>query len=160
MILAILPTIAQAGDGDAEAAKQMESLVSMCNASADARSDRQAATSLYERLGGYDKIHALTTEIVRLHKVNERFRLMMRYVDGEDLATSVADFMAAGTGGTAEYKGRDIHAAHAHLEFNEGDFLSAGSDVIKAMQNLGYGQEEIDEVVCILVSMKHHVIAK
>jgi len=157
MTLAILPAAALAGD-DAEAHKQMEGLVAMCDASADARAARQADTSLYERLGGYDKIHALTTEIVRLHNENERFRLMMKYVDGEELATSVADFMSAGTGGTAEYTGANMVDAHAHLEFNEGDFLSAGADVMQAMKNLGYGEGETNEVVCILVSMKDMVI--
>ena len=50
--------------------------------------------------------------------------------------------------------------AHAHLGFTEADFLSAGGDVIQGMKNQGYGQDEIDEVVCIMVSMKDMVIAK
>ena len=160
MTLAVLPAAALAGDGDAEAHEQMEGLVAMCDASATARAERQADTSLYERLGGYDRIHAMATEIVRLHTINERFRLMMKYVDSEDLATSVADFFAAGTGGTEKYTGRNMVDAHAHLGFTEADFLSAGGDVIQGMKNQGYGQDEIDEVVCIMVSMKDMVIAK
>ena len=85
---------------------------------------------------------------------------MMKYVDGEHLAKQVADFMAAGTGGTETYQGRNMHGAHAHLDLTTADFLSAGGDVIKAMKNLGYAQEEIDEVVCILVSMKDQVVLK
>ena len=46
------------------------------------------------------------------------------------------------------------------LELSNADFLSAGSDVTKAMHNLGYGEEEIQEVICILVSMKDLVITK
>lgn len=38
------------------------------------------------------------------------------------------------------------------------DFLSAGDDIGKAMTSLGYGQNEIDEVVCILVSLKDQVV--
>ena len=50
--------------------------------------------------------------------------------------------------------------SHDHLELTEADFLSAGGDVIKAMETMEYGQEEIDEVVCILVSLKDRVITK
>jgi hypothetical protein len=51
-------------------------------------------------------------------------------------------------------------SAHAHLELSKADFLSAGGDVTAAMQNLGYGEEEIQEFVCILVSMKDLVITR
>jgi hypothetical protein len=131
VVLAIFPILATAGDQEAPSIEeQMNGLQGMCDASAEARTARQEAKPLYDRLGGYERIHALTTEIVRLHQINPDFRLMMKYVDGEDLATSVADFIAAGT------------------------------DVAQAMKNLGYGQEEIDEVICILVSLKDQVVLK
>lgn len=157
--LAVIPVLAVGGDHPASSAEeQMKGLEGMCSASAEARSARQEAKPLYDRLGGYDGILALTNEIVRLHQINPDFRLMMKYVDGEHLAKQVADFMASGTGGTETYQGRNMKAAHAHLEMTNADFLSAGGDVMTAMQNLGYGQEETDEVVCILVSMKDQVV--
>ena len=159
VVLAMFPVLALAGDQpEPTAAEQVKGLEGMCEASAEARTARQEAKPLYDRLGGYEKILALTNEIVRLHQENPDFRLMMKYVDSEHLAKQVADFMASGTGGTATYKGRNMKAAHAHLEMTNADFLSAGGDVIKAMKNLGYGQDEIDEVVCILVSFVDQVI--
>lgn len=159
LMLAALPALAgdEATPSDSE---MMAGLVGMCEGTATDRAARQEKESLYDRLGGYDKILALSTEIIRLHSINEDFRLMMTYVDGDHLAKSVADFMAAGTGGTATYTGRDMKTAHAHMKMTEGDFLSAGSDVMKAMNNLGYGEDETNEVVCILVSMKDMVIYK
>ena len=68
--------------------------------------------------------------------------------------------MAAGTGGTQQYRGRDMVASHTHLRLTDADFLSAGGDIVKAMQTQGYGPEEIDEVVCILVSLKDQVVLK
>jgi hemoglobin len=160
VLLAIFPVLALACDEGPSVAEKMTGLETMCTESADARADRQAAEPLYKRLGGYERIHALTQEIVRLHQQNEDFRLMMKYVDGDKLAKRVADFMAAGTGGTQEYHGRNMRAAHSHLDFTDADFLSAGGDVVQAMKNLEYGQNEIDEVVCILVSMKDQVVFK
>jgi len=152
-----LPALAD--DGKAPSADdQMAGLEAMCAASTDARAERHTAKPLYERLGGYDRILELTTEIVRLHGVNPTIVRTLEGVDRELLAKHVADFMAAGTGGTAKYTGRDMKSSHAHLKLTNADFLAAGSDVIKAMTTLEYGQEEIDEVVCILVSLKGQVV--
>ncbi len=157
--LAVLPGAVRAGDEAVPAVDDpMKSLQAMCEASAEARTARHNATPLYERLGGYERIHALTTEIVRLHLQNEDIKGKFVHVDPAALAGHVADFMAAGTGGTAKYTGRTLPDSHAHLGLTDADFLAAGGDIVKAMQNLGYGQQEIDEVVCILVSLKDQVV--
>jgi hemoglobin len=140
--------------------EQMAGLVQMCADTEAARAERQAEEPLYFRLGEVDKIHELTTEIVRLHNVNPDFDRFMGDIDGDALAKNVADFISTGTGGPKVYTGRDMPSAHAHLELSEADFLSAGSDVMKAMQNTGYGENEIQEMICILVSMKDLVITR
>jgi hemoglobin len=151
---------ALAGEKAPSTAEQMAGLEAMCTASADARAARHMDKPLYERLGGYDRILELTTEIVRLHSVNPEIKHTLDGVDHEMLARHVADFMAAGTGGTASYTGRALPAAHKHLNLTDAHFLSAGGDIVKAMQSMDYGQEEIDEVVCILVSLKDQVVFK
>lgn len=140
--------------------EQMAGLVAMCDQSQDARAARQAAEPLYDRLGGYDKIYELTTEIVRLHSINPDFERFWGSVDEERLTKNVTDFVSSGTGGPKVYTGRDMPTAHARLELSNADFLSAGSDVTQAMMNMGYGEAEIQELVCILVSMKDLVITK
>lgn len=129
-----------------------------CEETAEARMARQAETPLYDRLGGYDKISALTTEIVELHEQNEAIKHLMDGVDGERLAKHVADFVASGTGGPQQYTGRDMVSAHEDLHLTDADFLAAGGDIVNAMQSLGYGEDEIQEVICILVSLKDQVV--
>jgi hemoglobin len=158
LVMAMLPLTVASAEEKPTATEQIGSLEKMCTGSAKARAERHAAESLYVRLGGYDRILELTREVVRLHKQNDDIKHMFEHVDSEKLAKHVADFMAAGIGGTAKYTGRDLPTSHAHLELTDADFLSAGGDIIKAMQNLEYGQEEIDEVVCILVSLKDQVV--
>lgn len=158
LMVVLLPTAVAWAEEKPNASEQIASLEKMCAGSAEIRSERQAAESLYERLGGYDRILALTNEVVRLHKQNDAIKHMFEHVDSEKLAKHVADFMAAGTGGTAKYTGRDLPTSHANLNLTDTDFLSAGGDIIQAMQNLEYGQDEIDEVVCILVSLKDQVV--
>jgi hemoglobin len=159
-MLALAAGPAAAAEDGPSVGEQMAALEQMCTDTADARTRRHADTPLYERLGGYERIHALTREIVRRHNANPDIRHMFVHVDPEQLASHVADFMAAGTGGTATYTGRAMPAAHARLELTNADFLAAGGDIVSAMQGLGFGQDEIDEVVCILVSLKDQVVFK
>ena len=130
----------------------------MCADTEQARAQRQADDALYNRLGGYDRIHEFTTEVVRLHFENEALDRIMVGVDGEALAKNVADFVASGTGGPQRYTGRDMPTAHSHLHLTDADFLSAGGDIVTAMQTMGYGQDEINEFVCILVSLTDQVV--
>lgn len=143
---------------DLQIKDQLDALQDMCSKTAKEREERQSNSSLYKRLGGYEKIIALTREIVRLHNQNESIQHYFSSIDSENLARHVADFMAAGTGGTVEYRGRSMVDAHRDMKLSDADFLSAGGDVIQAMENQGYKQEEIDEVVCILMSLKDQVV--
>jgi len=156
-----LVSSASAGAGEMPTVDdQMAGLVRMCADTEAARVERQTEKPLYYRLGEYDAIFELTSEIVRLHNINPDFTRFMGDVDGEQLAKNVADFISTGTGGPKVYTGRDMPSSHAHLELSSADFLSAGSDVNQAMLNQGYGEEEIQEMLCILVSMKDLVITK
>jgi len=139
-------------------AEQIAGMQAMCVETADARAQRQAETPLYDRLGGYDRILEFTTEVVRLHFDNDALDRIMVDVNGEVLAKRVADFTAAGTGGPETYHGRSMPAAHEHLHLTDADFLAAGGDIVKAMQTMGYGENEINEFVCILVSLKDQVV--
>jgi len=140
--------------------EQVNGLVEMCAATEDARAARQAEEPLYVRLGEVDGVHALTTEVIRLHSINPDFQRFWGDIDEEMLIANLDDFISTGTGGPKGYEGRDMPSAHAHLELSNADFLSAGGDVMAGMQNLGYGEEEIQEFVCILVSMKDLVITR
>ena len=159
LLLVIFPILAVADEEAPPTVEdQMIGLQTMCAEAAEAQAELQAEESLFIRLGGYDQILALTTEIVRLHSINEQIKRTLDGVDYDLLAKHVADFMAAGTGGDVEYTGRDLPSSHKHLNLSDADFLSAGGDIITAMQSMEYGQEEIDEVICILVSLKDQVV--
>jgi len=158
-LVMVMLSVAVAGANDAPTvAEQIGGMQAMCADTEQARAQRQADDALYNRLGGYDRIHEFTTEVVRLHFENEALDRIMVGVDGEALAKNVADFVATGTGGPQRYTGRDMPTAHSHLHLTDADFLSAGGDIVTAMQSMGYGQDEINEFVCILVSLKDQVV--
>jgi hemoglobin len=138
--------------------EQLLALEERCAENASAMKARQAEASLYERLGGREGIHAITREIVRLHDQNEALTRIMDGVDRELLARRVAQFIISGTGGPQVYEGRDLVSAHAHLDLTNAHFLAAGGDVMQAMENEGCTEDEIQEIVCILVSLRHKVV--
>jgi len=157
--MALVAATAMAGEAPAPTAdEQLAALETMCAESGDARAARHAETSLYERLGGEESIHELTREIVRLHSINPQIQRTVEGVSHKRLAHRVAQFVISGTGGPKVYDGPTLNDSHEHLKLSNADFLAAGSDVILAMKNLEYGQNEIDEMVCILVSLRHHVV--
>jgi hemoglobin len=138
--------------------EQVASLERMCAENAKAMAARHAEKSFYERLGGEEKIHVLTRELVRLHLENDDVAYRLDGLDTDKVAHRVALFIISGTGGPAVYNGPELEATHAHMELTNADFMAAGGDVVQAMKNLGYGQNEIDEMVCALVSLRDQVV--
>jgi hemoglobin len=157
-------SVTAAGANDAgtapTVAEQIAGMQAMCAETVDARAQRHAEKPLYDRLGGYDRIHELAREIVHLHSQNEAIKGMFEYLDREELAKRSADFIASGTGGSQSYSGPTLPETHAKLRLTDADFLAAGGDILKAMQTMGYGENEINEFVCILVSLKDQVVLK
>ena len=139
--------------------EQVKSLEQMCEANAEARTARHAEKTLYERLGKEEGIYRLTDELVRIHLQNDKVKHLFDGLDPGQVSKRVADFMISGMGGPAVYKNRPtLPDSHRHLKLTNADFMAAGADVIQAMKNLEYGQNEIDEVVCALVALRPMVV--
>jgi hemoglobin len=161
ILVAVLPAFA-GDDAHAEPGltpdEQVAQMESTCADSAEARAARHAEIPLFERLGGEERIHALTKEIVRLHLENEQVKPFFAGLDHDRVAARVAQFLITGSGGPAVYNGPALADSHRHMKLVNGDFMNAGGDVIQAMQNLEFGQNEIDEVVCSLVGLRDQVV--
>jgi len=157
LMLMAVPVLA--GDGPTVAEK-MAGLEKMCVETSTARGERQEKEPLFNRLGGDKKIAALFRNVIARHRVNEPIKQFMAGVDDDILTEHLVEFVSAGTGGGGEYKGRSMPDAHRHMDLTDADFLAAGSDIVAAMKEMKYGQNEIDEFMCILVSLKGQVVFK
>lgn len=166
LVLALAPA-ASAGDaaGDHSAAdpgptvaEQVAGLEAMCAANSEAMATRQSEKSLYERIGGEEKIHEIVTEVVRLHGQNEQIAHLLDGVDQSHLIEMVTQFLVVATGGGGEYTGKGMVEAHDHLKLTNADFLAAGGDVIQSMKTAGCGEDEIQEVVCAFVGLRKAVV--
>lgn len=164
--MAVLPAKSSAdGDGkspeSAEApsvADQLRGLEAMCSSNATAMAAHPPEESLYDRLGGREKIHEIVVEIVRRHNVNETIKHLLEGVNQKRLIANVTDFLVVGTGGEGEYHGLDMVEAHEHLKLTNAHFLAAGGDVMEAMKAKDCGEAEIQEVVCMFMSLRPDVV--
>jgi len=158
--LLILISVPAVAEDTPTVAEQIAGLEAMCTENSVARGERQEQKPLFERLGGNKKIAKLWYNVAARHRVNEPIKQFMEGVDDDVLVQHLVDFVSAGTGGGGQYTGRSMPDAHRHMKLTDARFLAAGGDVIAAMQEMKYGQNEIDEVVCILVSLKGQGVFK
>ena len=116
-----------------------------------------STASLYERLGGGQRIAAIVEETLDRHAVNPVLAPRLRGKDLPRLKERLVLFFCAGAGGPQRYDG-DVRAAHTGLNINEQELVAAMDDIVAAMRAAGAGPAEVNEVVAILYSLKEDVL--
>jgi hemoglobin len=117
--------------------------------------------SLYERLGGYDAIVAVTNDLLdRMEKDPQLGRFWQhRSEDGVRRERQlIVDFLCASSGGPLYYKGRDMKLSHKGMRISESDwtiFLKHADATLKAFN---VPQAEYDEVVAFVQSTKADIV--
>ena len=113
--------------------------------------------SLYERLGGGDKIKQIVADVWANHTSNPLIQNRYANSDGEKVKQVVWEFFCAGTGGPQEYTGDDMLTAHRGMNISDEEFNAVTDDVLKALDKNEVGKKERDEVLVILYSMKGEI---
>ena len=116
--------------------------------------------SLYERLGGEQKLRKIVNDILDKNFSNPEISHHFKNVDMSKLKQLVFEFFSMGTGGPHTYTGRDMRSSHAHLGLTQNDFSIGNEDVLKALEENNVPRAEIDEVMFILNSMKGDVVTR
>lgn len=115
--------------------------------------------TLYQRLGGEDRIRKIVGDLVDNHYRNPIFGTRFEAIkDRAAFERHVVEFFCMGTGGPQAYTGKDVLSAHKHMNINERELVSAIDDAVNAMRKNDCDQAEINEVVAILYSLKGDVL--
>ena len=114
--------------------------------------------SLYERLGGSDKITKIASDLVDNHLLNKA--VSPRYADSDVkvLKNGAATFFIAGTGGPSVYEGKDMLATHKGMNISAIEFNAVLDDVLLAMDKNEVEQREQEEVLFILYGMRSDIV--
>jgi hemoglobin len=115
-------------------------------------------SSLYERLGGEDKIRNFSTTILENHLANDAVKARYADSDREEVIRVVTEFICAGTGGPQTYSGKDMLEAHKGMNVDEHEFVAVLDDILAALDTNGVGQREQEELLMIAYSLRGDIL--
>ena len=117
--------------------------------------------SLYQRLGKYDGITAFVDDLLpRLQGDSQLGRFWQNRGD-DGLARErqlLIDFLCSGAGGPMYYTGRDMKTSHTGMKISTSDwsiFLEHAGATLKTLQ---VPQQECDDVVAFVLSLKDDIV--
>ncbi|WP_163574455.1 group I truncated hemoglobin [Halomonas faecis] len=122
-----------------------------------------SSATLYERLGGESGIAALVDDIVEAHMQNPT--IQARYlptqddpVHFEELKGHLRDFLSAGSGGPAEYRGRSMPEAHRGMNIGEAEYMAVTDDILAVLDRHGVDPQTRQEMLGIAYSLKDEIM--
>lgn len=117
--------------------------------------------SLYERLGGYDGITAFVDNLLpRLQNDSQLGRFWQNRGD-DGIAREkqlLIDYLCANAGGPSYYTGRDMKLSHAGMKISDDDWSIFFGHAGDTMQALQVPQQECDEIVSFVSSLKDDIV--
>uniref|UniRef100_UPI0030BA2B7C Group 1 truncated hemoglobin n=1 Tax=Shewanella benthica KT99 TaxID=314608 RepID=UPI0030BA2B7C len=114
--------------------------------------------SLYERLGGEQKIARIAADIFDTHATNPTVASRYKDSDRERVIKMVTEFLSAGTGGPQDYTGKSMPEAHRSMNINEAEYLAVIDDIMVALDKNEVGDQEKQELLMIAASLKGEII--
>jgi hemoglobin len=117
--------------------------------------------SLYERLGGYDAIVAVSEDLLPRLMSDSRLK---RFWDnrGEDGIKRekqlLIDFLCASAGGPMYYTGRDMKVSHKGMKISEADWTAFLGHANATLDAFKVPPAERGEVVAFVQSLKKDIV--
>lgn len=128
-----------------------------------APSHAQSPASLYQRLGGYDAIAAVTDDFLgRLAGDRDLGRFFVGHsADSvKRIRQDIVNQLCAATGGPCVYTGRDMKTAHAGMGVGERDWETTVRHLNATFDRYSVPRRERDEVVAAIAGMKKDIVEK
>jgi hemoglobin len=117
--------------------------------------------SLYERLGGYDGIAAFANNLLGRLRGDAQLGRFWENRGDDGIAREeqlLIDYLCFNAGGPVYYTGRDMKTSHVGMKISESDwsvFLGHAGDTMKALE---VPQQECDDVVTFVLSLKDDMV--
>lgn len=116
--------------------------------------------SLYDRLGGEERIRKIVTSIFSKHIANPAIKVRYADSDPEDVIRLVTEFVCSGTGGPQAYTGKSMLDAHQGMNISEQEYMAVLDDIVEALQENGVGQREQEELLMISYSLRGEILRR
>ena len=119
--------------------------------------------SLYQRLGGYDALAAVTDDFIgRLATDKQLGRFFVGHSEDslKKVRQLVVDQLCAATGGPCVYIGRDMKTAHKGMGISEAEWNSAAMHLSATLDKFKVPQTEKNEVLAAVSTFKKDIVEK
>ena len=117
--------------------------------------------TLYQRLGGYDGVTAFANDLLPRLQADPQLGRFWQNRGDDGIAREkqlLIDYLCANAGGPMYYTGRDMKTSHKGMGISESDwdiFISHAGATIQALQ---VPQQESDDVVAFVLSLKGDIV--
>jgi len=120
---------------------------------------------LFERLGGIAGITAIVDDVIEAHMnnpmINPRFKPLQDQPERvAKIRQHTIDFFSAGSGGSVEYKGRDMPTTHQGMNISAAEYMYAIDDIMGVLEKYNIDDVSKKDVLAILWSLKETIISK
>jgi len=123
----------------------------------------QQQNSLYQRLGGYDAIAAVTDDFIT-HLATDpqlgRFFIGLSTDSKVKVRQHVVDFLCVATGGPCKYTGRDMKTAHTGLNISEADWNTSVKYLVGTLDKFKVPEKEKSEVLTAVSGLKGDIVGR
>lgn len=119
--------------------------------------------TLYQRLGGYDAIAAVTDDFIgRLatDKVLARFFVGHSEDSLKRIRQHVVDQLCAASGGPCVYTGRDMKTSHKGMGISEAEWNTAAAHLVATLEKFKVPETEKNELLGAVSSFKKDIVEK
>ncbi len=117
--------------------------------------------ALYERLGGYDAIAAVTKDLMIRIKADSQLRRFYQYRGEDGIQREeqlLVDFLCSSAGGPMYYTGRDMKTLHVGMKLSESDWSALLEHLNATLEAFQVPQAERDDVVAFIQSTKADIV--
>jgi hemoglobin len=117
--------------------------------------------TLYERLGGYDAIAAVVSDLLPRLRADPQLARYWQHRAEDGLNRSkqlLIDFLCSGAGGPVYYTGRNMKTSHKGMGISESDWSVFLGHLHATLEAFQIPQAEHDEVVAFIQSTKNDMV--
>lgn len=131
------------------------------DAGADADAEPEVEQTLYERIGGKEKLAKVLDSFIANAQADAKVKRIFAKLSPErldEMKSLMADQICVLAGGPCEYKGKDMKEAHAKLRIKEAEWDAFINDFTLALDEQEVGEDEKNELIVLLAPMKEDIV--
>ena len=119
--------------------------------------------TLYQRLGGYDAIAAVSDDFIGQLASDPKFgRFFVGFSTDSKLRLRqlIVDQLCQATGGPCFYTGRTMKASHAGLGITEAEWNSSAQHLVASLTKFKVAKAEQDDLLALVTKLKTDIVEK